>query len=146
MNFSSQRMDKMSKWLVGSSSSKTSGPPIRQRLLVGFDGDPQAFQNRGGARFERVTVVRAEQLFELGELSGVSAVVDDAVALLECLPDQAVAHHGDVQNQRLIVEEVVLAQDTDPRALRDVDRAAGRGLVTGDDADEGGLARAVGAH
>ena len=72
------------------------------------------------------------------------AVVDDRAALLEgshtCGP-----HHGEVEDDLVVLEELVLPEDADAGAAGDGDGALGRRLVAGEDLEERGLARPVGA-
>ena len=72
-------------------------------------------------------------------------MIDDFGALLQRFPNQCVAHHGDVQDERSIVEKVVLAQHAHASAFGNTDAAARGLLVAGHDPDESGLTRAIGA-
>ena len=119
----------------------------RERLVVAVAGDAQTFEDLAGARLERVAVVGQDDVLELGVALAVELVVlEQLLLLVDRLPQRLVAHHHDVDDGHVLVAEVVLAQDADARLLRDRDLALARDLVAGQDAQEGGLARAVGAH
>ena len=72
-------------------------------------------------------------------------MIDDARALLQRLPHLGFAHHRQVADDLAVVEEAILAQDADARVRRDGEAALRGRLVAGQDAQERGLARSVGA-
>ena len=118
----------------------------RQRLVVAVARDAEPLEDLAGARLERVAVVGQDDVLELGVALAVEVgALEQGLLLLDRLPQRLVAHHHDVDDGHVLVAEVVLAQDADARLLGDRDRAVARDLVAGQDAQEGGLARAVGA-
>jgi hypothetical protein len=127
---SSQRMVLMSRLLVGSSSSSTSGLansacdqqhtqlPARcnlaHRAVVALDGNADAEQQFAGAGFCRIAVVLGKLRLEFG---GVHVVVFrrlrvgvDRVALAHAGPHFGVAHQHHVNYTLVLVAELVLAQ------------------------------------
>ena len=69
----------------------------------------------------------------------------EGVLLLHDVVEVLVAHNDRVQYRVLVILEVVLLQDGHPLVGRDDDLAAGGLQVAGEDAEEGGLPRAVGS-
>ena len=154
----------MSRWFVGSSSSRMSTPPTRTcasstRSLNPPDsvpsgawwtrgGDAQPLQHRGGSPLQRVAVVRGDLVLEVGHPAGfeVVAAVGDAPLLGERVPDDGVAAHREVEDDRRVVEEAILPQHPDAGALDQRHRPLGGLLVAGQDAHERALAGAVGPH
>jgi hypothetical protein len=61
------------------------------------------------------------------------------------VPELGVATHGDRQHFLVLIEELVLAQDSMGGAVGNGDGAVARRLIAGEDAEERGLAGAVGA-
>ena len=112
-------------------------------------GDAEALEDLGRARLERVAVLvrgsspraRRSGRRRTARAAGPSS----ALLLLHRPPQLAAPHHRHVEDQLLLVGEVVLAQHADAGALGDRDRAVRGDLVAGEDAQEGRLARAVGA-
>jgi hypothetical protein len=62
------------------------------------------------------------------------------------VPQLRVAHEGDAEDLFVFVEELVLAQHSEPQRLGDRHRAGGRRRVPAENAQERGLATPVGAH
>jgi hypothetical protein len=91
--------------------------------------------------------VTAQHVLDVREVRGVPlAVIDDARAFGERAPHVGVARHREVEDDRRVVEEAVLAEDADARARGDGHRAVGRRLVPRQDFQERRLARPVRAH
>ena len=110
--------------------------------------DPEPLEDLGGARLERVAVVVEDEVLDLGVAVGVEVAVhvgEQALALLERLPDVLLAHHRDLDDRHVLVLEVVLLEDAHAGAPRHVDDAVRGDLVAGEDLEEGRLAGAVGA-
>jgi hypothetical protein len=119
-----------------------------QRRVVDGGGDPQPLQHRGGPPLQRVAVVRGDLILEVRHPGGfgVVAAFGDASLFGERVPDHRVAAHREVEDDRAVVEEAILPQHADARALDQRDRALGRLLVAGEESHERALARAVGPH
>jgi hypothetical protein len=99
------------------------------------------------ARLQCVTVELSHGVLEVGQAPRITLpVIDDGAALREGLPGRAVAHHGELANDLLIVEEMVLPQHAHPGAAGQRDGAVAGWLVARHDTNERRLARAVGAH
>ncbi len=116
----------------------------RERQPVRRDRNAEPLEHRGGPRLERVPVEVRERHLDVGEPAGVAVgVVDDPRALLERLPHLGLPHHGEVEDDLVVVEEAVLPQDPDARVTPDGHRAVAGRLVPREDLEEGGLPRAV---
>ena len=128
-------MERMSRWLVGSSRSSTSGPPtstcarstrslkppdsVDERLAMRARcGMPSPSRIARGARLERVAVEVRERVLEIGEARRDRPRRDRRCASRSCerAPHQRVAHHREIEDDLRVVEEAILAQDADARA------------------------------
>ena len=155
----------MSRWLVGSSRSSTSGseastwasstrslkPPERVESGVAVDlgRDAEPLEHLAGAGFEGIAVVAEDQVLQLGVAVGVELLLgvgEQALLLDHRLPDVVVAHHGDFEDGHVLVPEVVLLEDAQLEALGHRDSPLAGDVVPGEDLEEGGFARAVGPH
>ena len=120
-----------------------------QRRVVDGGGNPQPLQHRGRSAPPACSR-RARRSGPRGRPSGaafgVVAAVGDAPLFGERVPDHRVAAHREVEDDRAVVEEAILPQHADARALDQRDRPLGRLLVAGEQAHERALARAVGPH
>ena len=118
-------------------------------LLVGLGRDAEPLEDLAGARLQRVAVVLDDDVLELGVAVAVEVLLgpgEDALLLGHGLPERRVAHHHDVDDADVLVLEVVLPEDSDPRALRDRDLAVARALLAAEDLEQRRLAAAVRAH
>ncbi len=118
-----------------------------QRLAVRRHRDAQALQHRAGPGLQRVTIVGSDAVLEIGDPDRIGMGFGRQPALLGQRPgDHLVPAHRQVQDDLGVVQEAVLAQHPHPRALGQQHLAGAGLLVTGQDAQERRLARAVGAH
>ena len=72
-----------------------------------------------------------------------AAVIHDAGLLAKRLPDDGVAHHREVEDDRAVVEEAILPEHAEPRLAGNRDAPTRRRLVFRDDLEERGLPGAV---
>ena len=118
----------------------------RQRLAVDLARDAEPLEDLARPRLERVAVVAQDQVLELGIAVGVElglGVGQELLLLDHRLPDLVVAHHRHLEDRHVLVAEVVLLEHAELEALGHRHRPLARLLVTGEDLQEGGLARAV---
>ena len=107
----------------------------------------EARQHPGGAGLERVAIVRGDHILQKGDASRVGmAVFADPSLLAQGFPHHRVAAHGQLENDGIVVEEAVLPKHAEACPLGQPEAAVRDLLVTGQEAQEGRLARAVGAH
>ena len=97
------------------------------------EGDAEPLEDGGGARLERVAVVEAHHLLELGDAQRGRRRVGEMRCSVERIPDDAVAHHRHVEDDVLVAEEAVLAEHAACGPLGEADAAVGRGLVARED-------------
>ena len=110
------------------------------------DGNAQAFEDRGGAGFERVAVVRRNLIFELGEPGRVGGrFAHQSLLLGPGRRHQFVARHGHVEDGVLVSKKAVLPENTEPRPLHHGETPLGGLFVAREDLEKRRLARPVGA-
>ena len=155
----------MSRWLVGSSRSRHSGsaastwasstrslkPPERvdSRVVVDLRRDAEALQDLPAPGLEGVAVVAGDDVLELRVPFAVEMVVrpgEQFVSGPHRVPELSMAHHRDLEDRGVLVQEVILLEGAEAEPFRSRDRPRARLLLTREDAEQGGLARSVGAH
>ena len=102
----------------------------RERGTVDRGRDPEALQDLGRPRLERVPLVPDDDVLELGVAVAVELAlrVEEALLLGHRVPDLLVPHHRDLDDRGRLVAEVVLPEDSEAELLRDRDDA-GRGAL-----------------
>ncbi len=109
----------------------------------------QTLEYGRGAGLRSVAVESLDRLLELVEAFGVEALLgpgEERLLLDHRVPKLGVAHERDLQHLLVLVQELVLAQDAEPEALRDRDRSFAGLHVPAQDVEEGCLPAAVRAH
>ena len=120
----------------------------RQGVVVQVGGQPQTFEDDRRPGLGGVAVVALDLVFQLGESVDVEVVLGVGQELLlfdHDLPQGLVAHESHVEDGVLLEEELVLEQDAEAQALGDRNPATRGFYGTGEDAEEGRLAGAIGA-
>ncbi len=154
----------MSRWLVGSfeqqhvhaahqhlgqqhAQLETARQRGQRRAMVARR-DCQAFQHLAGARLQGVAVVRGDEIFKIRHASGVHVATRShhAPLLGERVPHHPIATHGQIQDDFAVVEEAILPEHADAGARGDGHRSRRGLLVSGQNLQEGRLARAIRAH
>ena len=100
-----------------------------ERFVMNVRGNREAHEDRCGSRTQRVAIVCANHIGQLGETMRItSTVVDDAFFFFESRPNDAVAHHREVDDAQLVVEKSVLTKHAHARATSARDGSFG-GLI-----------------
>ncbi len=110
--------------------------------------DPEALEDLAGPRLEGVAVSPQDDVLEFRVAVGFEVVLgagEDPFLLGHRVPQRPVAHHHDIEDAVALVPEVVLAQDAQPRALRDRELPGAGGLLAGENPQQRGFATAIGA-
>jgi len=82
----------------------------------------QPFENGRRTSFRGVAVEALDRLFELAEPLVIEVVLtsgENRFLLDECVPELRVAHERHAEDLFVLVREVILLQDTEPKRLRD---------------------------
>ena len=107
-------------------------------------GDAEALQHRAGAAGQRVAVLGRDQVFQRREALFVHVFSFEQRLLLHPgRPDLIVAHHDDVLDRHVLVQELVLREHADSGALWGQHLARARRLNTREDAQQRRFTRAV---
>ena len=118
-------------------------------VVVLADVDPEALEDPAGVRLRFPSVHLGKLRLELGGQDPVFVrevlFFIDGVLLLHDVVEVLVAHDDGVHDRIGVVLELILLQDGHPDAWLHRHIAAGGLELSGEDAQEGGLARAVGA-